>query len=88
MNDLCSHNYILIIKRFFTTITSTNTLNGKRSLWPFIIVHGCFQPIESGAESYSELIGKLRKAKVNSSNGTAVFFSGYHPEAAKFVAEA
>ena len=47
-----------------------------------------FEPIESGAESYSELIGKLRKAKVNSSNGTAVFFSGYHPEAAKFVAEA
>lgn len=45
-----------------------------------------FEPIESGAESYSELIGKLRKAKVNSSNGTAVFFSGYHPEAAKFVA--
>ena len=25
---------------------------------------------------------------MNSSNGTAVFFSGYHPEAAKFVAEA
>ena len=47
-----------------------------------------FEPIESGAESYSELIRKLRKAKVNSSNGTAVFFSGYHPEAAKFVAEA
>ena len=47
-----------------------------------------FEPIESGTESYSELIGKLRKAKVNSSNGTAVFFSGYHPEAAKFVAEA
>ena len=47
-----------------------------------------FEPIESGAENYSELIGKLRKAKVNSSNGTAVFFSGYHPEAAKFVAEA
>jgi len=47
-----------------------------------------FEPTESGAESYSELIGKLRKAKVNSSNGTAVFFSGYHPEAVKFVAEA
>ena len=47
-----------------------------------------FEPTESGTESYSELIGKLRKAKVNSSNGTAVFFSGYHPEAAKFVAEA
>ena len=25
---------------------------------------------------------------MNSSNGTAVFFSGYHPEPAKFVAEA
>ena len=25
---------------------------------------------------------------MNSSNVTAVFFSGYHPEAAKFVAEA
>ena len=46
-----------------------------------------FESIESGAESYSELIRKLRKAKVNSSNGTAVFFSGYHLEAAKFVAE-
>ena len=46
-----------------------------------------FESIESGAESYSELIRKLRKAKVNSSNGTAAFFSGYHLEAAKFVAE-
>ena len=47
-----------------------------------------FEPNEFGAESYSELIGKLRKAKVNSSNDKAAFFSGYHPEPAKFVAEA
>ena len=47
-----------------------------------------FEPNEFGAESYSELIGKLRKAKVNSSDYTAVFFSGYHPEPAKLVAEA
>ena len=47
-----------------------------------------FEPNEFGAESYSELIGKLRKAKVNSSDDTAVFFSGYHPEPANLVAEA
>ena len=47
-----------------------------------------FEPNEFKAESYSELIGKLRKAKVSSSDDTAMFFSGYHPEPAKFVAEA
>ena len=46
-----------------------------------------FEPNEFGAESYSELIGMLRKAKLDSSNDTAMFFSGYHPEPAKFVAE-
>ena len=46
-----------------------------------------FEPNEFGAESYSELIRKFRKAKLYSSNDAAVFFSGYHPEPAKFVAE-
>ena len=47
-----------------------------------------FEGVTPGAVSYSALVSKLRRDGINSADGTAVFFGGYHPEASKIVTEA
>jgi branched-chain amino acid transport system substrate-binding protein len=47
-----------------------------------------FEGVTPGAVSYSALVSKLRREDINSADGTAVFFGGYHPEASKIVTEA